>query len=105
MERDHRFDAIFYELCSYFDFDKVYKTMKGLGWTWFDSDDIPTEDMMRDQVRRLLKCVYDKIVGDDDRYSCSSGGFEIKKYRDANNDVIYELQFIVESSTIVREDE
>lgn len=74
-----------------FDFQKVYNVMYHLGWTWFDSDDTPTIERMKENAVRLLKDISDYNGEYEYYYSMSSGGFKATRY-----DEHLELIFIVE---------
>lgn len=87
------------QLLSGFDFDKVHKVMKNLGWTWCDSveeDGVPNHAELVIAAQRHLSHVYDSMVYCSEN-SVSSGGFCVhaKKYDDG--EISLELKFVVES--------
>lgn len=87
------------QLLSGFDFDKVHKVMKHLGWTWHDSveeDGVPNHAELVIAAQRYLSNVYDSMVYCSEN-SVSSRGFCVhaKKYDDG--EILLELKFVVES--------
>ena len=87
------------QLLSGFDFDKVHKVMKNLGWTWYDSveeDAVPNHAELVIAAQRYLSDVYDSMTYCSER-TCYSGGFCVhaKKYDDG--EISLELKFVVES--------
>lgn len=54
-----------------FDFGKVAKAMKALGWRWHGCDGVPEEPELRKEARRLLREVADA----EDFTGVSTGGF------------------------------
>ena len=87
------------QLLSGFDFDKVHKVMKNLGWTWHDSveeDGVPNHAELVIAAQRYLSDVYDSM-GYCSENSASSRGFCVhaKKYDDG--EILLELKFVVES--------
>ena len=87
------------QLLSGFDFDKVHKIMKHLGWTWHDSveeDGVPNHAELVITAQRHLSHVYDSM-GYCSENSTSSRGFcaHAKKYDDG--EISLELKFVVES--------
>lgn len=75
----HRIDTIMDD----FDFAKVARTMKFLGWEWIKLDDnykliscsIPNETVIRKRARSLLISAID--LGDSG--VCEAGGFEARR--------------------------
>lgn len=58
------------EIMDEFDFDRVYKTMVALNWTWHSTNGVPNISDLRKSARGLLKSAveYDQVM-------VSSGGF------------------------------
>lgn len=69
-----------------FDFQRIYNVMDALKWTWFDSDDTPTIDRMKQTAIHLLNEVYSREVD----YSIGTGGFRATKYDDC-----LKLEFVI----------
>ena len=86
------------QLLSGFDFDKVHKVMKHLGWTWcsVEEDGVPNHAELVIAAQRHLSHVYDSMDYCSEN-SVSSGGFCVhaKKYDDG--EILLELKFVVES--------
>lgn len=74
-----------------FDFVKVYNVMYNLGWTWYDSDNTPTINRLKESAKKLLEDVYNYDT--DDVYYLSSGGFKATK-----KDNFLELEFVIEDT-------
>lgn len=78
-----------------FDFGKVAKTMKALGWVWATTDfHVPEESDIRKHSRELLNRVYDGAIRTEDDYTVARGGFEATYALDHK---MLSLKFIVSS--------
>lgn len=80
-----------------FDFHKVRKAMKAVGWKWGVTRkgchklDLPTIDELKEQAIRLLQ----EVMTRDTTISC--GGFEASK-----NDNLLSLKFCIDSKRIYK---
>ena len=86
------------EIVENFNWDKVYRTMDALGWTWIDSEgETPSTGRLITTATRLLRDAYDGAVKEQQTYLSGTGGFEAVCYTD--NDGMYrlELRFVVAS--------
>ena len=86
------------EIVENFNWDKVYRTMDALGWTWVDSEgETPSIVKLITTATRLLRDAYDGAVKEQQTYLSGTGGFEAVCYVD--NDGMYrlELRFVVAS--------
>jgi hypothetical protein len=94
------YDEQIEKIMDYFDFGKVAKAMRALGWKWVGSETeslIPDEPELRQEARRLLKQVNrDSKQG----HFCSCGGFEAR-----NEDGCLSLRFVVAEWEIQPDDE
>ena len=83
------------EVMDNFDFGKVAKAMKALGWVWATTDfDVPEEPDIRKQVRELLNKAYDGAISKEGDYTTGTGGFEAAYEIDYK---VLSLKFIVSS--------
>ena len=83
------------EVMDNFDFTKVAKAMKALGWVWATTQfDVPTESDIRKQVRELLNKVYDSSIRTEEDCTIGTGGFEATYESDFK---VLSLKFIVSS--------
>lgn len=60
------FEILWNKIDDYFNWKKVYKTMKALDWYWSFSDNmyaIPSVDTIKAKARRLLHDVYEQGKG------------------------------------------
>lgn len=65
-----------------FDFNKVYKCMVTLDWTWASSDGTPSINELKSCAKRLLTDVSKKET--DLPTFISTGGFKATKHEDGN---------------------
>ena len=87
------------EIVENFNWDKVYRTMDALGWTWVDSEgETPSIGRLITTATRLLRDAYDGAVKEQETYLSGTGGFEAVCFVDGE-DGIYrlELRFVVTS--------
>src|SRR5690606_14023355 len=78
VEGKRSLDYVVKEIFDGFDFEKVYKTMKALDWTWYFGVDtagrerqgIPSVQTLKHNAYEILKKVYERGKG-----SNSAGGF------------------------------
>ena len=77
------------EILDNFEYKRVRKTMKKLGWFWYDSTDTPTKERIRGVAERLLMCA---ITSEGDSNS-SCGGLVVTKL-----DGFITLTFVVAES-------
>ena len=86
------------EIVENFNWDKVYRTMDALGWTWVDSEgETPSIVKLITTATKLLRDAFDGAVREQETYLSGTGGFEAVCYVD--NDGMYrlELRFVVAS--------
>jgi len=84
------------EVMNDFDFKKVAKVMKSVGWKYGDSGSkFPTVDRLKDVASGLL----DDILNDATVLSASTGGFKVywESLDDDGSFKILKLDFILES--------
>jgi phage pi2 protein 07 len=86
-------DAMIKDVMDEFDFDKVHKVMKYVGWEWGDCDGVPSTYSLIKVAEELLKDAYTKNT------TVAQGGF-IAKMENGS----LELSFILESMTTFTED-
>lgn len=85
----------FSKALSEFDFGKVYKVMKCLDWSWWDSgNNPPSQIRMADSVRTLFEHSIQGLENTFKNSYCYSGGFLVRVWEDGN----VEIQFIAENS-------
>ena len=87
------------QLLSGFDFDKVHKVMKNLGWTWHDSveeDAVPNHAELVIAAQRYLSEGYDSMVYCSESL-LGSGGFCVHTKKLDDGEISLELKFVVES--------
>lgn len=96
---NHIRDEIINTILEEFDFDKVTKIMKYMGWTWYFTDEV-TSEMLKTSSIQKLKEVYNKLYQNKDTYSISSGGLKASGVWDKENGVLgnLQLEFILERS-------
>ena len=83
------------EVMDNFDFNKVAKAMKALGWVWATTQfDVPTESDIRKQARDILNNVYDSSIRTGEDCTRGTGGFEATYMLDYK---MLSLKFIVSS--------
>lgn len=83
------------EVMDNFDFGKVAKTMKALGWVWATTDFyVPEESEIRKHARELLSTVYDGAIRGESDCTTGTGGFEATYEIDHK---MLSLKFIVSS--------
>lgn len=83
------------EVMDNFDFGKVAKAMKALGWVWVTTQfEVPEESEIRKHVRELLNLVYDGAVRTEGDWTMGTGGFEATYEVDHK---MLSLKFIVSS--------
>lgn len=88
-----------------FEWNKVWKTMVALDWTWAFStteNKVPSIEEIKSCARRLLEETIVKALSQGQDWSIATGGFEakVKFYEDEdrfNKIPIVELRFIVDS--------
>lgn len=77
MSREELIDKMVTEVMEYFDFERVHRVMMNLDWKW----DIGNGEMTVPSTYRLTKCAERLLrdaaqyYGDQDFYSCGTGGF------------------------------
>ena len=65
------------EIVENFNWDKVYRTMEALSWTWADNGyEIPSTGKLITTATRLLRDVYDGAEKEQYTYLSGTGGFE-----------------------------
>lgn len=74
-------------ILDHFDFERIYKAMKALDWTWASTDGVPEVPDLRKKARELLKEVSKRK---EDRITIGTGGFEVDK-----GDGILRLKFVI----------
>jgi hypothetical protein len=83
-----------------FDFEKVHKAMKCLGWTWFGVG-CPTIDQLRNSARHRLDSAIKGCLADgkpDIEYIVSSGGMKATAYKNDYGQITFiQLEFILTS--------
>ena len=87
------------EIVENFNWDKVYRTMDALGWTWIDSEgETPSIVKLITTATRLLRDAFDGAVKEQQTYLSGTGGFEAVCYMDGEDDMYrLELRFVVAS--------
>lgn len=82
-----KFQSIIDEIMDNFDFHKVHKVMKCLGWKWaFSENGIPEIYELKEEARRLLnECLYSIIQNAEESWNIATGGFKVHatNYKDA----------------------
>ena len=78
------------EILDNFEYKRVRKTMKKLGWFWYDSTDTPTKERIRGVAESLL---ISAILSDAETFRTACGGLEVIKL-----DGFVSLTFIVGES-------
>lgn len=87
------------QLLSGFDFDKVHKVMKILGWTWHGSveeDGVPNHAELVIAAQRYLSEGYDSMAYCSESL-LGSGGFCVHTKKLDDGEISLELKFVVES--------
>lgn len=84
------------EVMDWFDFDRVYRCMTALGWTWHD-EGVPDIPVLRATVRRLMKDAY----GLDEGGVVSTGGLWVKYDKEYN---YFDVKFVVTDWDTYKED-
>jgi hypothetical protein len=86
------------DLISRFDFKKVHKIMTVLDWYWYDSEEIPTVENMKNTVRELYQSFKEGriLFGEIDGSvkSSATGGFTLSKRTSEEGHEYLELEFI-----------
>jgi len=86
------------EIVENFNWDKVYKTMDALGWTWIDSKgETPSVGRLITTATKLLRDAFDGAVREQETYLSGTGGFEAVCYVDKDGMYRLELRFVVAS--------
>jgi hypothetical protein len=86
------------EIVENFNWDKVYKTMDALGWTWVHSEgETPSTGRLITTATRLLRDAYDGAEKEQYTYLVGTGGFEAVCYVDKDDMYRLELRFVVTS--------
>jgi hypothetical protein len=76
-----------------FDFEKVQKTMKSLGWKWYGSKFPPSVDEMKETCNELFEISIRDHLKDNKDISWRTGGFQLDI-----NDYGVEIKFVASRS-------
>ena len=87
------------EIVENFNWDKVYRTMEALNWTWVDSEgETPSIGKLITTATRLLRDAYDGAEKEQYTYLAGTGGFEAVCFADGEDGMYrLELRFVVAS--------
>ena len=100
-----RFQKAVDEVLADFDFNKVYKTMVTLNWTWYDPESdvplVPSLERVKARGKELLQEAAEKAAETKSEFIIGTGGFraEAKYYRKTENEKSFlwvRLAFILE---------
>lgn len=80
------------------DFKRIRKAMKALEWCYYDSDEYPTVERLKDVARRLLMEAYSTVrEGEQKKCTLGSGGFQAKAERHKKSGKIYlSIMFVLD---------
>ena len=86
------------EIVENFNWDKVYKTMEALSWTWVDGEgETPSTGKLITTATRLLRDAYDGAEEEQYTNLIGTGGFEAVCHVDEDGIYRLELRFVVAS--------
>jgi len=86
------------EIVENFNWDKVYRTMEALSWTWVDSGgETPSTGKLITIATRLLRDAYDGAEEEQYTNLIGTGGFEAVCHVDEDGIYRLELRFVVTS--------
>jgi hypothetical protein len=90
---EERFDELWHEIERHFDWAKVHRVMKTLGWKW-STQGTPSILQMKEHALRLSR---DLLMKKEYRRATAlaSGGFRVEKYKEGKHERL-RLEFIAE---------
>jgi hypothetical protein len=97
----HDIDKMVEQVLENFNFNKVYLTMKALGWTWGMQTTPPTVEDLKRTAEYLLRGSIDGAIKSRDLrewegYLHATGGFKATAYRNRHKHIVsVQLEFIV----------
>ena len=95
MELTTKQQEIIQEILDNFDYKTMRKCMKKLKWTWYDSEEVPTEERIRSQAQILLENV---MASPKKNFTTGTGGLEVYKMNDCVNLIFaatnYEVAYV-----------
>lgn len=87
------------EIVSCFNFEKVYKVMNFLEWTWWSSSTetkVPSiGELVLQAQRSLEEAAYNLLYTSSKDYCVSTGGFHVQGYCCDDGYIVLDLKFVV----------
>lgn len=97
-ENDKKINKNIEECLNLINWKRIHDVMETYNWQWYVSDDyyaVPSANHIRSAAKKLLKECYDYIKEhtDEEFYSLSSGGLNVKVWNDYSCKVAFELEY------------